>query len=77
MNAISLRTSLCLAIAAFAAGAAVAQEPANSSTARLMEEIVVNARGVEEGLQDAPIAVSANNLAKNALSSRLCAGMDI
>ena len=59
MNAISLRTSLCLAIAAVAAGAAVAQEPANSSTARLMEEIVVNARGVEEGLQDAPIAVSA------------------
>mgnify|MGYP005622647539 FL=1 len=59
MNATSLRTSLCLAIAAAAAGAAAAQEPANSSTARLMEEIVVNARGVEEGLQDAPIAVSA------------------
>ena len=59
MNAISLRTSLCLAIAAAAAGTAVAQEPTNSSTARLMEEIVVNARGVEEGLQDAPIAVSA------------------
>ena len=59
MNATSLRTSLCLAIAAVAAGTAVAQEPANSSTARLMEEIVVNARGVEEGLQDAPIAVSA------------------
>ena len=59
MNATSLRTSLCLAIAAVAAGTAGAQEPANSSTARLMEEIVVNARGVEEGLQDAPIAVSA------------------
>ncbi|MDA9941861.1 TonB-dependent receptor [Luminiphilus sp.] len=59
MNATSLRTSLCLAIAAIAAGTAVAQEPASSSTARLMEEIVVNARGVEEGLQDAPIAVSA------------------
>ena len=59
MNATSLRTSLCLAIAAVAAGTAVAQEPASSSTARLMEEIVVNARGVEEGLQDAPIAVSA------------------
>jgi iron complex outermembrane receptor protein len=59
MNATSLRTSLCLAIAAVTAGTAGAQEPANSSTARLMEEIVVNARGVEEGLQDAPIAVSA------------------
>ena len=59
MNATSLRTSLCLAMAAVTAGTAGAQEPANSSTARLMEEIVVNARGVEEGLQYAPIAVSA------------------
>ncbi|MGI9313791.1 MAG: hypothetical protein ACR2PN_03730, partial [Luminiphilus sp.] len=38
---------------------AVAQGSASSTTARLMEEIVVNARGIEEGLQDAPIAVSA------------------
>jgi iron complex outermembrane receptor protein len=38
---------------------AVAQDSAPSSTAKLMEEIVVSARGIKEGLQDAPIAVSA------------------
>lgn len=38
---------------------AQAQQTPASTTARLMEEIVVSARGIEEGLQDAPIAVSA------------------
>ena len=40
-------------------GLAVAQNNPPSSTAKLMEEIVVSARGIEEGLQEAPIAVSA------------------
>ena len=35
-----------------------AQE-SSSTIARLMEKIVVSASGIEEGLQDAPIAVSA------------------
>lgn len=40
-------------------GFANAQDSAPSTTAKLMEEIVVSARGIEEGLQEAPIAVSA------------------
>jgi len=62
MYSLSSRNTLVLATALTAAslsGAAVAQEAAPSSTAKLMEEIVVSARGIEEGLQEAPIAVSA------------------
>ena len=62
MYSLSSRNTLALATALTAAslsGAAVAQEAAPSSTAKLMEEIVVSARGIEEGLQEAPIAVSA------------------
>ena len=45
--------------ASLVAGGARAQEASSSTTALMMEEIVVSARGIEEGLQDAPIAVSA------------------
>jgi len=56
------RNALAATIALIATsltGLAVAQNNAPSSTAKLMEEIVVSARGIEEGLQEAPIAVSA------------------
>ena len=62
MYSLSSRNTLALATALTAAslsGAAIAQDAAPSSTAKLMEEIVVSARGIEEGLQEAPIAVSA------------------
>jgi iron complex outermembrane receptor protein len=55
----TLKMAVSLALAATLGSAhSIAQEP-SSTTARLMEEIVVSARGIEEGLQDAPIAVSA------------------
>ena len=47
------------AIGSFGPGAARAEEQRASTTERLMEEMVVTARRREEGLQDAPIAVSA------------------
>ena len=62
MYSLSSRNTLALATALAAAslsGAAIAQDAAPSSTAKLMEEIVVSARGIKEGLQEAPIAVSA------------------
>jgi iron complex outermembrane receptor protein len=54
----ALATALAVTTASFS-GLANAQDGASSSTAKLMEEIVVSARGIEEGLQEAPIAVSA------------------
>jgi iron complex outermembrane receptor protein len=62
MHSLSPRNTLVLATAlttASLSGAVIAQDSAPSSTAKLMEEIVVSARGIEEGLQEAPIAVSA------------------
>ena len=62
MHSLSPRNTLVLATAlttASLSGAVIAQDSAPSSTAKLMEEIVVSARGIEEGLQQAPIAVSA------------------
>ena len=58
----TLRPAITLAVACSLAVESIqikAQEDTDSTTARLMEEIVVSARGIEEGLQDAPIAVSA------------------
>ena len=55
-----LNTAVTSALfASLVAGGASAQEASSSTTALMMEEIVVSARGIEEGLQDAPIAVSA------------------
>ena len=55
----TLKMAVSIFLATTLGGAhAIAQE-SSSTTARLMEEIVVSARGIEEGLQDAPIAVSA------------------
>ena len=62
MHILFSRNALAATIALIATsltGLAVAQNNAPSSTAKLMEEIVVSARGIEEGLQEAPIAVSA------------------
>ena len=62
MHSLSPRNTLVLATTlttASLSGAVIAQDSAPSSTAKLMEEIVVSARGIEEGLQEAPIAVSA------------------
>ena len=57
-NRNALTTAIALSTAALS-GLVSAQDNAPSTTATLMEEIVVSARGIEEGLQDAPIAVSA------------------
>jgi len=46
-------------LAALAAAAAHAEDTEATTTEQLMEEVVVTARRREEGLQDAPIAVSA------------------
>ncbi len=54
----ALTTAIALSTAGLS-GFASAQDSTPSTTAKLMEEIVVSARGIEEGLQDAPIAVSA------------------
>ena len=52
-------TAAVAAIGSLGPGAARAEEQRASTTERLMEEMVVTARRREEGLQDAPIAVSA------------------
>ena len=57
-NRNALTTAIALSTATLS-GLVSAQDNAPSTTATLMEEIVVSARGIEEGLQDAPIAVSA------------------
>ena len=63
MKALMLSTSF--AVTALVAAIALLSQPAQAadaqatSTDRLMEEVVVTARRREEGLQDAPIAVSA------------------
>ncbi len=57
-NRNALTTAIALSTAGLS-GLVSAQDNAPSTTATLMEEIVVSARGIEEGLQDAPIAVSA------------------
>lgn len=57
-NRNALTTAIALSTATLP-GLVSAQDNAPSTTATLMEEIVVSARGIEEGLQDAPIAVSA------------------
>ena len=52
-----LNTAVTSALfASLVAGSASAQEAPSSTTALMMEEIVVSARGIEEGLQT-PIAV--------------------
>ena len=57
-NRNALTTAIALSTTTLS-GLVSAQDNAPSTTATLMEEIVVSARGIEEGLQDAPIAVSA------------------
>ena len=55
----TLKTAVSLALATTLGSASSVAQESSSTTARLMEEIVVSARGIEEGLQDAPTAVSA------------------
>ncbi|MEH6581852.1 MAG: TonB-dependent receptor [Halioglobus sp.] len=55
----ALLTPLSAAIALAAAGLAAPTQAQQSGADRMLEEIVVTARRREEGLQDAPIAISA------------------
>ncbi|MEZ5556942.1 MAG: TonB-dependent receptor [Pseudomonadales bacterium] len=63
MNAIRRKAAVCLSAAAltstFAAPGATAAEQARGGAEMVLEEIVVTARMREEGLQSAPIAISA------------------
>ena len=59
MTSDTLKTAVSLALATTLGSTHSIAQESSSTTARLMEEIVVSARGIEEGLQDAPIAVSA------------------
>ena len=71
MNPQALKTAVSLALATTLGSAPSIAQESSSTTARLMEEIVVSARGIEEGLQDAPIAVSAFTGNKDSLNIQL------